>query len=42
MIEQMSEYMKKYLIFVTENELTIRSKDDKMNDAINIYNNDLT
>jgi hypothetical protein len=36
MIAPISEYMKKYLIFVKENELTIKSKDDRMNDEINI------
>jgi hypothetical protein len=36
MIAPISEYMKKYLIFAKENELTIKSKDDIMNDEINI------
>jgi hypothetical protein len=36
MIAPISEYMKKYLIFVKENELTIKSKDDRINDEINI------
>ena len=42
MIAPMSEYMKKYLIFVTEKELIIKSKDDRINDEINIQNKDLT
>jgi len=36
MIAPISEYMKKYLIFVKENELTIKSRDDRVNDEINI------